>query len=132
MRNSASVCPVRIGNAPVPIVACVAGVIEGLEPTLAFSYQTPPSISDRRTGQSSGYVSRTLRPPASQTRVTINRGGCSGGGISRRTLPSGASKSKSRSAACVGAMSAMVTGRSTRPSAGTTPGPNQSNGTSCR
>ena len=34
-RNSASVWPVCIGKAPVPIVACVAGVIDGDEPTLA-------------------------------------------------------------------------------------------------
>jgi hypothetical protein len=132
MRNSASVCPVRIGNAPVPIVACVAGVIDGLDPTLASSNQTPSSISERRTGQSSGNVSRTFRPAASQTSVTISAGGTSETGISGIASPSGASKSNPSSDACVGGMSAIVTGRSTTPRPGTIPGPYQNSGTSCR
>ena len=121
-----------IGKAPVPIVACVAGVIEGDEPTLASEYQTPSGISERKTGQSSGNASRTPMPPASQTSVTISRGGVAGGSISGSAAPSGASKSKPRSAACVGATSASVAGRSTSPSGGITPGPYQNSGTSWR
>ena len=104
------------GYAPVPIVACVAGVIEGEDPTLACSYQTPFGISDFSTGQSFGQVSRTLRPPASHTMVTISFGGVSGAAArtSGRAEPSGASNpSNCRSPAVVGAMPAIVTGRCT-------------------
>ena len=121
-----------IGNSPVPIVAWVAGVIEGDEPTSAFAYHTPSGISAFSSGQSSGNSSSTLIPPASHTSVTMSLGGVEGVSISGRARPSTSGKPKSRSSACVGAMSAMVTGRSTSPSAGTTPGPYQNSGTSCR
>ena len=98
------------------MVACVAGVIDGDEPTLACSYQTPFGISDSSTGQSFGHVSRTLRPAASQTMVTISFGGVSfaAARTSGMATPSVAwNASKSSSPACVGAMPAIVTGRST-------------------
>ncbi len=71
-------------------------------------------------------------PPASHTSVTMSGGGAFGRGISGSARPSGASKSKFSSRACVGATSASVTGRSTRPTAGMNPSPSQNSGTSCR
>ena len=63
--KSASTCPALSGYAPVPRLEWIAGVIEGDEPAVAFSYQTPFGISECRTGHSFYHVSRTSRPPAS-------------------------------------------------------------------
>jgi hypothetical protein len=93
----------------------------------------PLGIIDRSTGQSFGNASRTLSPPASHTSVTISGGGVPVfGTISGIDFPSGASNPKCSNLASVGATSASVTGRCTRPSAGMMPGPYQNSGTSCR
>ena len=107
-------------------------MIDGDEPTLAWSNQIPFGIIERSTGQSFGNASRTLSPPASHTSVTISGGGVPGLGTSGIALPSGASNPKCSSLASVGATSASVTGRCTRPSAGMMPGPYQNSGTSWR
>ena len=111
----------------MPIVACIGGVFDGDDPISASSNQTPRSMRLERNGQSSGHSSSTLRPAPSHTSVTSSFGGparsLAGSSARVSSWPSGAAKSKSSISAFVGAMSASVARPSTRPSAGTRPGP---------
>src|SRR6266511_3734763 len=84
------------GNAPVPIVAWTGAVLDGLDPTVACSYQAPRVTSPRRLGQSSGHRSRTFRPPPSHTATTMSFGFEAPplSATSAMSLPSGARKSE--------------------------------------
>ena len=109
----------RAGTRRCPCVACVAGVIDGDEPTLASSYQTPLGISDfRHRPVARASVSEDAPPRRvphqrdDQLRRRVLRGGedLGQGGVRRAR---GTRRSPSSPAGGRAAMSASVTGRST-------------------
>ena len=120
------------GNAPVPIVAWLWAVWVGEDPTVASVNHTPPERSERRYGQVSGHRSRTSHPDGVPDERHQERGGSAPRAPSSSARPSGAWKPPNPSRpACVGAMSASVTGSWRSGEAGTTPGPYQNIGIRC-
>src|SRR5919106_6983246 len=75
VRHWRSTTPCCTGQVPVPIVAWMAGVTDGDDPTTAFSTDVPPRMMRLRLGHALGHWLRTFQPPPSHATTRIAFGG---------------------------------------------------------